>query len=280
LKFFLLILLLIFSSQATLATTPELLGLTKILAKHFNQSSPKSLVAMIDDLQEYAESEEPDDNKLFIRKAKKIITKQKSLAKSLLKLRSGSQSTVKFKDLRQNLIEFEESLSPSKEFVLTDNIIASQKLEINDQIQELMSSLETDIENAKQELLNYPNNSGVFGTTVEIYGNCMPSTGTSKSSCVSDTGSMELVIREPASIRDFDPTGALISKPELVTQVSSDEHGFFEINLNPGLYSVLVLNGETEFCTSGFSEDGLACLIKIEENSKTFYKSILDNAVW
>jgi len=280
LKFFLLILLLIFSSQATLATTPELLGLTKILAKYFNQSSPKSLVAMIDDLQEYAESEEPDDNKLFVRKAKKIITKQKSLAKSLLRFRSGPQSTAKFKDLRQNLIKFEEGLLPSQDFVLTDNSIASQKLEINDQIQELMSSLETDIENAKQELLNYPNNPGVFGITVEIYGNCMPNSVASKSSCISDTASMELIIREPASIRDFDPTGALISKPELVSQVRSDEHGFFEINLNPGLYSVLVLNGETEFCTSGFSEDGLACLIKIEENSKTFYKSILDNAVW
>jgi hypothetical protein len=279
LKKFFIVLFLLLASLPAMAADAELISLTKLIAKYFNQSSPKSLVSMINDLEEDVNSTNPEDTKIFSRKAIKIYLKQKSLAKSLLRFKPNSSARPKLKKLDYKLKEFDQSIKTSKDLALTENLVSSEQVEIKNHIDEVMSALETDIEILKQTLLNYPNDSGVFGITEEIYGNCMPSVNSAKT-CFSEIRSMDLVIREPASIRDFDGTGALVSPPELISKTSSDENGFFEINLSPGIYSILVMQGDQEFCTSGFSEDGLACLIKIEESSKTFYKSILDNAAW
>lgn len=263
-----------------MAADAQLVSLTKLISKYFNQSSPKSLVNMISDLEEELNSTNPEDSKIFSRKAIKIYLKQKSLAKSLLRFKPNSPARPKLKQLNFRLREFDQSLKTSTDLTLTENTITSEQMEIKDDIDEIMAVLENDIGILKQSLLNYPNDSGVFGITEEVYGNCMPTVDSSKTTCFSEIRSMDLVIREPASIRDFDGTGALVTPPELVSKISSDENGYFEFNLNPGLYSILVVQGDQEFCTSGFSEDGLACLIKIEESSKTFFKSILDNAAW
>jgi hypothetical protein len=280
LKKFFIVLFLLLASLPAMAQELEILILTKLIDKNFNKANPKSLLYLIEKLNDNSKKINPKNSKRFIKKANKIYQKQISISKQLLKFEPKSLSKPKLKILKTFIKEYEYNLDSSIDIGLSDDSISLNQDYIKSAINDVMIALEDDLNVSKNKFLNQPNQAGIFGLTEEIYGNCMPSSNQSNYFCNSEFRSMDLIIRQPATIRDLDPSGALITEPKLISKISSDDNGYFEINLNPGLYSIFVLNGDQEFCTNNISADGLACLVEVTESSKTFYKSILDNAVW
>lgn len=276
-KKIILLICLVIVALPSLAASKEVFFLSKLINQNLNQSNPKSLINLVAKLNREASKVNRKNKKMFLNQASQIYVRQKKSILGIRKLTNTSKSHKKINDLLSKIKSLNYSSRSSRS---TNAEIINKQIEINNQIQNIMSDLEDELENAKEDLLSEPANSGVFGISEEITGDCMPQIGNTRSSCTRISKSMTITVRKPASIDNFDSSGALEIKPELIKQISSDENGFFEINLDPGIYSILVLDRDREVCNSAFSSDGLACTIEIENGTKTFYKLILDNAFW
>lgn len=126
---------------------------------------------------------------------------------------------------------------------------------------------------------------GVWGTVTRRTGDWMPYLGERKSG-----GPNEVPIKskvrayEPVSLADFEREGISIYNitdvpSKLVAETTSDRNGFFEMNLQPGEYSLFVTyNGETQ--AYGFDGIGNIGKIAIFENDIVEFNLVVDNAVY
>jgi hypothetical protein len=277
LKKIILFFVLFILSLPTWAASKEVFFLSKLIGQNLDELNPKSLVNIVEKLNSEASRINTKDKKAFLNKAGQIYIKQKKITQALQKITKTNKNQKSINDLLTKIKGYKFRSRSTRN---SESEIISRQIEINNQIQKIMSELEIDIESAKEALLTAPFKSGLFGISEEIKGDCMPKIGNAPTTCVHLSKKMTINIRKPVSIDNFDSSGALVIKTGLIKQYSSDENGFFEINLDPGIYSILVLDGDREVCNSGFSRDGLACTIEIENGTKTFHKLILDNAVW
>jgi len=263
--------------QPSKAADTQVFLLSKLITQVFNEENPRSLINLVDDLDSEASEINEKDKKAFLRKASQIFLKQQKISKGLQKI-TGTQSNTK--NLKELLLKLKSFNYRSRSIRFDEKEIRNRQNSINTLIQATMSDLEDDIETAKQKLLKEPYSSGLFGLTEEISGDCMPTIEKTPTSCTHVTKSIELAIRRPANLENFDSSGALVKKTELISKIKSDERGFFEINLSPGAYSILAIDGDREICSSAASGSKLACSIELEAGSKAFYKLVLDKALW
>jgi hypothetical protein len=277
LKKFVLILFCILITPPVLASDREIFILSKLISQNFNESNPKSLINLVNELNKESTEINLENKKAFFIKASKIFVKQKKIKKTLQKISSTSTSK---KTINQLYAEIKKYRFRSRSIRFNENDMLNRQISINNQIQSIMNDIEEDLEIAKEKLLEYPDESGIFGLTEKISGNCMPILETNSLDCSYEIKPMEMVIRKPARIENFDNSGNLIDKPDLVTKIKSNDNGFFEINLEPGTYSVMIVKDDQEKCTNKFSEDDIACGVFIENGPKSFYKPTLDEAFW
>jgi len=260
-----------------MATVTDQLVLARLIAQNFNESNSNSLINLAKEINEASYELNSDDKNIFFYKANRIFLKQKKIKKALRKISSSTISHKKFDNLYHEIKRFKYY---SKSVRLNEIEILNKQISINNLIQSIMQDIEEDIKSAQGELLENPQEPGIFGLTEKISGDCMPGLQDLKSNCKTDIESMEIVIRKPVNLDDLDHQGALVKKPEFIAKIISDEKGFFEISLEPGIYSLMIKKDDQEICTKEFTDDGIACKIHIDNNSKTFYKATLNEAVW
>jgi len=109
---------------------------------------------------------------------------------------------------------------------------------------------------------------GVWGNVWFWAGNHMP---------VDPTGTITPVVRdiyiyEEATLQDVTPgtSGTFFASvnTNLITIVTSDSTGFYQAELQPGIYSVFVKEND-KFYANGFGLNGIINPVTVEENSVT-----------
>lgn len=97
-----------------------------------------------------------------------------------------------------------------------------------------------------------------------ITGNCMPTIG-SNNNCKHTFISRNIFIRDP------------ISK-NLIKKITSDNNGFYQVDLPLGTYSIFVEDNKKEYCNS-FDGQGNACQVVIKPEIN-YYDIKINQAVW
>lgn len=114
---------------------------------------------------------------------------------------------------------------------------------------------------------------GLYGRVVLYKGNCMPGAG----ECKVSHPSREVLIREPVTYEQISVT--YLARPSgLVASTKADKHGFYEVSLPPGTYSVFVEDDGREYCNSFGSHDE-ACQVTIGDGL-TERELKIDHAAW
>jgi hypothetical protein len=163
-----------------------------------------------------------------------------------------------------------------------------QNITRGDGFTSLQAIYETQLEN--QELLEEltmiskaaafgdPNEAGVFGVVSRITGNCMPGL-VKDSSCKLEKLATEIRIRELTHYSAGETVVYYNFAFESLFSVTSSSNGTFIMNLDPGEYSIFVVDGDKEYCNS-FDMNGNACKLVIKDGMRTEYNFTIDNAFW
>ena len=123
---------------------------------------------------------------------------------------------------------------------------------------------------------------GVYGTVIERYGDWMPGS-------TADHGerpvACDVYVYEYTMLSDFDgvysvhiPLDAM-PKP-LVATTTSNSKGFYEINLSPGTYSILLLDDGKLESACGWDAYGGISPITINSNETVERQLVLEHAVY
>ena len=116
---------------------------------------------------------------------------------------------------------------------------------------------------------------GVFGKVTLFEGNCMPGAGGCKESRVSRT----IYIREPITMGLLKNVSLYWENTtNLIKQIKSNAEGFYEVDLPPGNYSILVDDNGKEYCNS-FGQNGEVCQIILVNGIKE-YNIEINHAAW
>lgn len=139
------------------------------------------------------------------------------------------------------------------------------------------STLATAVLDYKAKLSGFDQvGSGLFGRVKQYQGNCMPGLELD-SSCQVTSLKTEIRVRELSQISDSYVYYDFADEPIAVLETDSD--GYYFLDLEPGVYSVFVQDGEREYCNS-FDVEGFACKIEITEAEKLEYDLSIDHAFW
>lgn len=125
---------------------------------------------------------------------------------------------------------------------------------------------------------------GLYGTIGRKEGNCMPMIEGSNSTCQTCAVSRTILIHELTGMDDVTgnmPFFESISTP-LIAQVDADANGFFQVSLNPGLYSVFILENGNLYAnrTGGSSMEYGFNPVEIKANKAVEIALFLDYAVY
>ncbi len=113
----------------------------------------------------------------------------------------------------------------------------------------------------------------IYGQVVLREGNCMPIVVPYL--CSISLVSRTIYIREPA-MREMMEGFYLRVRPPLVAATEA-RHGFFEISLPVGLYSVFVEDARGEYCNS-FTGRGLMCGVLVSQGAAVQYNITINHA--
>lgn len=127
---------------------------------------------------------------------------------------------------------------------------------------------------------------GIYGNVILYTGNCMPTICSGldlhclffgNTSCKVSFASRAIVVRESATRAAMERT-YLKNKTPLVKIIESSDHGFYQLELPPGTYSILVEDEGKEYCNS-FGVDGGVCQITLGTEIVE-YNIEIDHAAW
>lgn len=113
----------------------------------------------------------------------------------------------------------------------------------------------------------------VYGQVVLREGNCMPIVDPYL--CSISLVSRTIYIREPA-MREMMEGSYLRVRPPLIATTEA-RHGFFEVSLPVGLYSVFVEDAGREYCNS-FTGRGLMCGVIVSQGASIQYNFTINHA--
>jgi hypothetical protein len=128
-------------------------------------------------------------------------------------------------------------------------------------------------------VLNINVKTGIYGKVTLLSGNCMPGPaidGTGASTCVGVPVSRNIYVREPSYLGT---NLNLKQKNRLIAETKSDSKGYYQLELTPGSYSILVEDEGEEYCHLS-SYAGIACPIMIVEYKLTEHNLDIDHAAW
>ena len=126
--------------------------------------------------------------------------------------------------------------------------------------------------NNKCEAVYQTQKTEIGGTVTLASGNCMPGALSKTHPCTQTGVSRTVFIREPA-------TSADMAKTNLVVQTTSDANGLYQVELEPGTYSIFVEDDSKEYCNQ-FGEQNEVCQITVKAGSLTEYNIKIDKAVY
>lgn len=265
------------------AADKKLINFTRIVTKYLDQTNASSIPVLLDNFRANLDDlneAHSDDYRSMYKQALKASLAQKSLRKSLVKLRSEEIAYLQSSITKQKLKNLKIFLRKNR------RLNAEEKLQVEEHLENIYSLMQADLEIIEEEiattqtsLLQNPNNAGVYGMTSLIYGDCMPKSEGSPNTCFEEAKPMKITIRKPATIDDLEDFIYLGTKPELLMETVSDENGFFEIDIEPGQYSIFVDDNGREYCNS-FSPLGYACLVEISTSKKILRNLLIDHAFW
>jgi len=163
-----------------------------------------------------------------------------------------------------------------------------QNINVDDRLTDLRSIYEIQLENqalleelttlSKSAAFGNPNEAGVFGVVSRITGNCMPGI-TKDSSCKLEKVSTEIRIRELTHYSAGKTIVYYNFNHEALHSIQSNQTGAFIVNLEPGEYSIFVVDDGKEYCNS-FDMNGNACKLTIRDGIRTEYNLTIDQAFW
>jgi hypothetical protein len=149
-------------------------------------------------------------------------------------------------------------------------------------------SNDKDWTNKTEELYKYNKDKisiteGIWGTLVQIEGNCMPTTS-ENSSCKQYPIKREIVIYEYTTLADVveSPTSLPFFEKvytKLIATTISDNEGFFQVKLAPGKYSIFVKEKQLLYANT-FGEQGGISPIIIEPSKVSENNLNIDYAAW
>lgn len=265
------------------AADKTLYRFTSIVTKYLDEQQGDSLQALISDLERNVEqSMYPNRSSYRARyaQARQIYLKQKNLVKSLQRLKSTKIDALRIKDLARELRTLRVRISTTRQFDQVEQARISKSfadiLLLLNQNQEVFLA---EAEALQVSLLANPLSPGIYGITSVIYGDCMPKYVSAPATCHHERASHKVTIRRPVTYTDLVDYVYLQNPTELVAEAVSDENGFFEIDLEPGIYSVFVDDNGQEYCNR-FSVDGYACLLEINSDRKILRNLEIDHATW
>jgi hypothetical protein len=163
-----------------------------------------------------------------------------------------------------------------------------QNITREDGFTSLQAIYETQLENqelleeltmlSKSAAFGNPNEAGVFGVVSRVTGNCMPGL-VQDSSCKLEKLATEIKIRELTHYSAGETIVYYNFAFESLFNITSNSDGTFIMNLEPGEYSIFVVDGDKEYCNS-FDMNGNACKLVIKDGIRTEYNFTIDNAFW
>lgn len=219
------------------------------------------------------------------RLARKIFKRQRKIYKRLKKL-SRHKAYAEFTSLvseraRTSFTNF-RSNSKLNYRKLKQLKRSSNKLALLEEISELAQTNQELLEELttmnKSAAFGNPNSSGVFGVLSLVSGNCMPGPGV-QTDCKLENISSTIRVRPLTHYSEGDTFVYYSFTEDPIAATSSLEDGSYDLNLEPGEYSIFVLDGDKEYCNS-FDADGNACKLIIKEDMKSEYNVTIDHAYW
>jgi len=264
---------------------PSLAAVNKAsyLTKYNDISSKLALISP--DISELSESVEFQTGSYKEAKnlAKKIFKRQKRVYKRLKKLSKYSgfskYSALVNERSRNTLTNFKTNSKSSYK-----NIKRLKRSNDKLSLLEEITSLETSNQGLLEELTTLsksaafgdPDNSGVFGVTSLVSGNCMPGPEIN-TSCKLEKLSITISVRRLTHYSEGLSFIYYSFSEEPIASVESEADGSYNLELSPGEYSIFVLDGDNEYCNS-FDGDGNACKLVIKETMKTEYNVTIDHS--
>lgn len=230
-------------------------------------------------IESYEETQDPTLLKAIFREQKTLLNRASSNYRKYKKI-LGADLAAELQETRNLLLEARKNYLDSLKQSQQGGTIA--EFQTNPSYWDVYNSLASDLDKLNRAVdeiefagLISSTTAGVYGKVYVISGNCMP-TISENSDCGTVTSSAtKVVIRKPVKYGDLNSENS----SELVSTSMSNEEGFFFIALEPGLYSVLALDGETEYCNS-MDGDGYACLVEVKESEPTEFDINIDKAVY
>ena len=123
---------------------------------------------------------------------------------------------------------------------------------------------------------------GVAGTLVLKEGNCMPMIGPYEGDnpCRNNAVRRTVQIYEPTTPEDTEGSGPSFEKihTNLIAETQSDKDGFFEVELNTGLYSLFIIE-KGDFYRNRWSNSYIGP-VSVKKDSITIENPVIDYAVY
>jgi len=128
-------------------------------------------------------------------------------------------------------------------------------------------------------------NTGIYGTVIERYGNWMPlwdpnDTTRGERPIVREIYVYEYTMSQEIEGVHYSPYYSIDEMPHrLVAKTKSKANGFYEMELEPGTYSVFLLEDGQLYANGGDGYGGLSPVTVIAD-SAYYFPLVLDNAVY
>lgn len=129
---------------------------------------------------------------------------------------------------------------------------------------------------AKSAAFGDPNSSGVFGIVSLVSGNCMPGPDIN-TDCVLETLITSVRVRNLTHYSESNGFVYYDFTEDPIAAIECDEDGSYSFDLEPGEYSIFVLDGDREYCNS-FSAEGMACKLRVKDGMKAEFNSTIDHS--
>lgn len=124
---------------------------------------------------------------------------------------------------------------------------------------------------------------GISGTLITMEGNCMPmiGEGNSESSCRAFPVMRKIQIYDytlPSDVEGYGPQYEAVST-SLIGETESDKDGFFQFQIEPGKYSIFIIEKGKYYANEGAGDGGINPVL-ISNDSVTIRNLKIDYAVY
>ncbi|MDO6432814.1 hypothetical protein Q4E93_19560 [Flavitalea sp. BT771] len=125
---------------------------------------------------------------------------------------------------------------------------------------------------------------GIWGTLSLLTGDCMPLRSPNKTSCSNCPVKRTMRIYERTTTAQATPANEKgwydSFSTRLLKEFSSDDNGFFQVEIDPGAYTLVVMDSGKIYAFGGADGQGDICLINITGGKQQADRTMVVNAVF